>query len=114
MWRKYDVQPSVTANYGNGVKMTIQDIKNRIIRQDQVRYMFSCPPEWEELIVQLDKDLAAIDPDYQVQQVKEKFGGLRYYFGTYHSVGSWQRERMQNLVFKAEEASFALLDWNND
>ncbi len=94
--------------------MTIQDIKNRIIKQDQVQYMFSCPPEWEELIVQLDKDLAVIDPDYQVQQVKEKFGGLRYYFGTYYSVGSWQREMMSNLVLKAEEASFALLDWNND
>ena len=36
-------------------------------------------PGWYRLIVDLDRELAAIDPDYQLAQVKEKFGGLRYY-----------------------------------
>lgn len=36
---------------------------------------------WYPLIIDLDLDreLSAIDPDYQLVQVKEKFGGLRYY-----------------------------------
>jgi len=34
---------------------------------------------WDELIIKLNDDLAAIDPGYVVDQVKEKFGGLRYY-----------------------------------
>ncbi|WP_202972656.1 hypothetical protein [Tsukamurella tyrosinosolvens] len=34
---------------------------------------------WYSIIVDLDRDLGAIDPDYQLVQVKEKFGGLRYY-----------------------------------
>lgn len=36
-------------------------------------------PGWYRLIVDLDRELAAIDPGYQLIQIKEKFGGLRYY-----------------------------------
>lgn len=36
---------------------------------------------WYALIVRLDEQLAALAPDYEVHQVKEKFGSLRYYFG---------------------------------
>jgi len=34
---------------------------------------------WEPIVLELNLRLAAIDPDYEVHQVKEKFGGLRYY-----------------------------------
>ena len=34
---------------------------------------------WYQLIVDCDAELAAIDPGYQILQIKEKFGGLRYY-----------------------------------
>lgn len=36
---------------------------------------------WYSIIVQLNKELTELDPDYEVHQVKEKFGSLRYYFG---------------------------------
>lgn len=36
-------------------------------------------PGWYALIVETDAQLAALDPDYVVLQVKEKFGALRYY-----------------------------------
>lgn len=44
----------------------------------------ACPalevgPGWYPIILDLDQDLGAIDPDYQLVQVKEKFGRLRYY-----------------------------------
>lgn len=39
-----------------------------------------CGPGWYPLIVELDRELAALDPAYRVHQVKEKFGTLRYYF----------------------------------
>jgi len=35
---------------------------------------------WYPIIVALDRRLAELDEDYVVHQVKEKFGGLRYYF----------------------------------
>lgn len=34
---------------------------------------------WWPIIARLDQDLRKVAPDYQVLQVKEKFGGLRYY-----------------------------------
>lgn len=34
---------------------------------------------WMPLIIELDKKLAELVPDYRIEQVKEKFGGLRYY-----------------------------------
>jgi hypothetical protein len=37
---------------------------------------------WYDIIRELDAELAALYPDYVVHQVKEKFGGLRYYIGT--------------------------------
>ena len=89
--------------------MTIQDIKNRIIKQDQVQYMFSCPPEWEELIIRLDKDIAEIDPDYEVLQVKAKFGGLRYYIKTKFTLGTPERSKIDLFIGVAETESYNLL-----
>lgn len=34
---------------------------------------------WYPIVVALDQRLAAIDPEYVVHQIKEKFGNLRYY-----------------------------------
>lgn len=37
-------------------------------------------PGWEPLVDELHAKMVAHDPDLVVDQVKEKFGGLRYYF----------------------------------
>lgn len=39
-------------------------------------------PGWASILKRLDVVLAAIDPNLEVFQVKEKFGGLRVYVGT--------------------------------
>lgn len=36
-------------------------------------------PGWYKLIIDLDKALSYISPDYTIDQVKTKFAGLRYY-----------------------------------
>lgn len=36
-------------------------------------------PGWDDLLLSLDRALAAIDPDYTILQAKEKFGVLRFY-----------------------------------
>lgn len=36
-------------------------------------------PGWYPIVIDLDRELSSIDPAYQLVQVKEKFGGLRYY-----------------------------------
>ena len=42
----------------------------------------SCGPGWDELILATNEKLARIDSNYEIQQVKEKFGGLRFYAST--------------------------------
>lgn len=34
---------------------------------------------WYQIVVDCDAEITALDPDYRIQQIKEKFGGLRYY-----------------------------------
>lgn len=40
----------------------------------------SCGRGWYPILLRLDAQIAQIAPDYQVLQVKEKFGALRYYW----------------------------------
>ena len=42
--------------------------------------VIDCESGWWSLIERAHKELVAIDPDYRVYQIKEKFGTLRYYF----------------------------------
>lgn len=60
----------------------------------------SCSRGWYPIVIQLDHDLAEIDPDYEVHQCKEKLAGLRYY---YRTEVEGARKRMDELVDAAEE-----------
>lgn len=40
------------------------------------------PDGWKNIIEDLDRMLAYLDPNYEIHQVKEKFGTLRFYYGT--------------------------------
>lgn len=42
---------------------------------------FECDDGWYDILVELGPKLIAIDPTIYVDQVKEKFGGLRVYLG---------------------------------
>lgn len=55
------------------------DIMNRI-PQGWGKWI-SMDKGWYQLIANVNNRLRTIDPGYEVHQVKEKFGSLRYYFG---------------------------------
>ena len=55
---------------------------------------------WYRLVLDCDKELSDIDPKYDLFQVKEKFGGLRYYF---QSSNPDVRDKMDAVVAKYEE-----------
>lgn len=59
----------------------------------------SCDAGWYPIIVQLDQQLAELDPNYELHQCKEKFAGLRYYF---HTEVDGARDQMHTLVREAE------------
>lgn len=45
---------------------------------------------WDKIIAALDETLTNIDPNYSIAQIKEKFGTLRFYFGTQQEDKRWQ------------------------
>ena len=45
-----------------------------------------CGRGWYPLLVELDEQLRQLLPDYEIHQVKEKFGGLRFYWGSSENV----------------------------
>jgi hypothetical protein len=51
---------------------------------------------WYDIVASLDRELSNLDPKYVVHQVKEKFGGLRYYC-------SLKSEEAKTLIERAEE-----------
>jgi len=63
----------------------------------------SCDRGWYQIIIDVDQQLAALDPNYTVHQVKEKFGGLRYYFAATSTVDEEKWNKMNEIVRKAEK-----------
>ena len=40
-----------------------------------------CKSGWDWILEDLERKLTYLDPDYELYQVKEKFGTLRFYYG---------------------------------
>lgn len=58
------------------------------------------PQRWWPILVRLNEEISALEPDYEVHQVKEKFGGLRYYIG---DVSDVNYATVAALIQKAEQ-----------
>ncbi len=66
---------------------------------------------WNELVLELDEDISKIYPLYTIDQVKEKFGGLRYYIGILPDIlPQDQHDEIHKLIAIAEEKSFTICD----
>lgn len=63
----------------------------------------SCGPGWHEIIARLHGALLETDPDYQIHQIKEKFGGLRFYTGGLSPEG-------HDAIAEAERQSFTVCE----
>lgn len=57
---------------------------------------------WEKIVIDCDAELALIDPNYEILQVKQKFGGLRFYYKPSDSSDSGIRLEMDEVVRKYE------------
>ena len=47
---------------------------------DIEKHIVGLPESWKTLARAIDKYIKSYDPDYTIDQVKDKFGGMRYYF----------------------------------
>jgi hypothetical protein len=61
---------------------------------------------WLPLIKELDRELSALDSDYGIVQIKEKFGGLRFYFEPSSDCSAEVADAMFELEHKYERESY--------
>lgn len=62
---------------------------------------------WANLIRQCHEKLVSFDPNYKVVQIKEKFGGLRYYFNPSTPVYT---RAMHDRILPLERASYEVCE----
>ena len=84
-------------------EMFNDDIAQRVLRG--VTKCASTEPGWRDLIIELNESLRDIDPDYRIDRIKEKFGGLRYYVEFSDECSGKDVEMMWKLIDVAEAAS---------
>lgn len=84
-----------------GVPVKITDSFGRPWPLDHV--LGCVEPGWSKLVQKLIRDLFNAGWDGELHQVKEKFGGLRFYIGA----GS---DEVYDLIIKAEEESFRVCE----
>lgn len=78
----------------------LEAIKNKI--SPEFLRDLAIGPGWNKIIINCDRELTAIDPDYTVYQIKEKFGGLRYYYHPSENATEEMRKKMDNIVSRYE------------
>lgn len=71
--------------------------------------MISLPKGWESIVERLHSVLYALDPDYTIGQVKEKFGGLRFYADCTNQELT-VNAAFHNAISLAELASYAICE----
>lgn len=62
---------------------------------------FFPPQGWLDLVLRLHNNVKEVSPDYRIVQVKEKFGGLRYYVDN-------ASESAHSLIREAEKESLTV------
>ena len=73
-----------------------------------IKFGFSCDDGWMPLLEKLFDDIALLDTEKAIRifQVKEKFGGLRFYIEFAIPVTKEYSDSIHHLVTKAEDASY--------
>lgn len=66
----------------------------------------TCSEGWDDLIRRLHNRMVGIDPGYRAVQVKEKFGGLRFYVVFSEGLDQMLRDRAYEFIREAAEESY--------
>ncbi len=57
---------------------------------------------WKKHVLECHRQLKHLDSGYRIGQIKEKFGGLRYYYDSSYDFGNIIRDIMDSVVSAAE------------
>ena len=77
---------------------------------DNNSWLNVCPDGWKTIVNKADAMLKFVEPDYQIAQIKEKFGTLRYYIHSsvaeevkgnlMNAITSWAETRSQHTCME--------------
>lgn len=65
--------------------------------------VIDCGKGWWPLIEAIDDEISKLDPNYSVYQIKEKFGGLRFYYAPSDPSNS---SAISEIISKYESLSY--------
>ena len=63
-------------------------------------------PEWETLLRDTHEKIKALDPGYNISQIKDKFGGLRYYVTLTKGLDHDTQDTIADIINLAENNSY--------
>lgn len=79
------------------------DFQNILDRfADNIPATIECGYGWSSLVRECDDVLFAEDPNYTISQIKEKLGGLRFYF---NPTDMKKYSRLSSMIMAIEEKS---------
>ena len=62
----------------NEIQLKIEELKKKIV--PEYSKSIDVDEGWYQLVIDCDRELTGVDPNYEIYQVKEKFGTLRFYY----------------------------------
>lgn len=84
----------------NNLQLKIESLKFKI--KPGYAQHISVDEGWYQIVLDCDKELTAIDPNYCIFQIKEKFGGLRFYFEPSNLHDAVKTNLMHQVIRKYE------------
>lgn len=84
--------------------------KKHKIQLENLEMICAMPEKgWQGIVLNLNKKLVMLDPEYKIDQIKEKFGILRFYYSTDIKYVS-SKHAMIRYVAEAEKASASICE----
>ena len=69
-----------------------------------------CGEGWYPLIAETHCRLKELDPGYKINQIKEKFGGLRFYWEPSKDLSNENWKKAHNIEYEAEDRSLKICE----
>lgn len=92
----------------NELQIQVEELKKKIV--PGYSKSIDIDEGWYQIVVDCDKELIKIDPHYQIFQIKEKFGGLRYYISPSSDITPEQTDTMWAIAGRYEELSMTICE----
>jgi hypothetical protein len=92
----------------NELQLQIEALKERFV--SGYHKSIDVDEGWYQIVLDCHKQLIEIDIDYKINQIKQKFAGLRYYMTPSVVATPEQRDRMHAIVGKYERFSFEICE----